>query len=89
MAMQIGESLFKCHDTFRNGNLVHWSASIMQGLYLCVIGGTVLDDALQFLMHQLHTAQAWLLQTLDLTFHQQFKGNLRDKKGWAGTLQGK
>jgi len=38
--------------------------------HLCA---TVLYDALHLLMYKLHTAQTGLLQTPDLSLHQQFK----------------
>src|SRR4029434_3098786 len=42
---------------------------------------------LYLLWHQLHTAQAGLLQTLDLFLHQQLKRNLRHKQRWTRSLR--
>lgn len=54
---------------------------------LCAERGAMLDDPLQLLVNQLHTAQTGFLQTLNLPLHQQLKGNLRHKKSWPRTLK--
>lgn len=41
--------------------------------HLCAVVAAVLDNPLHLLMNQLHAAQTWLLQTLDLPLHQQLK----------------
>lgn len=51
-------------------------------------GGAVLDDPLQLFMNQLHTAQAGILQTLNLPLYQQLERNLWHKKSRSRTLQG-
>lgn len=48
----------------------------------------MLDDPLQLLMHQLHAAQAGLLQPLDLPFDQQLEGDLGHEEGGTRTLRG-
>ncbi len=49
----------------------------------------MLNDPLQLFMNELYTAQARLLQPLNLSLHQQLKGHLGHKKCWSRTLQGK
>lgn len=46
----------------------------------------MLDDPLQLLMNQLHTAKTGLLQPLNLPLHQQLKRHLGHKKCWPWTL---
>lgn len=59
----------------------------MSGVYLSAVVATVLNDPLHLLMHQLHTAQTGLLQTLHLPLHQQLKRHLRHEQSRTWTLK--
>lgn len=67
--------------------LLQFGSGLLCLVYLRAVGGAMLDDPLQLLVDQLHTAQTGLLQTLDLPLHQQLKGDLRYKEGRPRTLQ--
>lgn len=54
--------------------------------HLCAVVAAVLDDPLHLLVHQLHTAQARLLQALHLLLYKQLEGDLGHEKGRARTL---
>ncbi len=56
-------------------------------VYLSAVVAAVLNDPLHLFMHQLHTAQTGLLQTLHLPLHQQLKRHLRHEQSRTGTLK--
>lgn len=55
---------------------------------LRAVVAAMLDDPLHLLVHQLYTAQAGLLQTLNLPLHQQLKGNFWYKQSRPRSLWG-
>lgn len=59
----------------------------MSAVYLSAVVATVLNDPLHLLMHQLHTAQTGLFQTLHLPLHQQLKRHLRHEQSRTWTLR--
>ena len=60
--------------------------SVLPQHFLLHLVTTVLDDSLHLLMNQFNTSQTRLLQSLDLSLHQQLETNLGNKQRWPGSI---